>query len=454
MKPHALILAASLVANAILLSLLVFARDPAAKLPFLNNSAPGTTTATAHAAQGAPAGQQAEPSATALSQAIAGRDLATLRDQLRALGLPEEMVRRLVRTLLAEPYYARYRALIAQHRADKSDLLRGDSLSSGFTKDERAELRALSRDVSRQIEALFGSTSPEPDLESARYSYLPHDKADQLRQINRDYAEMRNDLNDEIGRFRIASDEQKLKLLEQERRKDIESLLSPAELLEYDLRHSATASTLRNRLGKLTVSDSEFRALFDLLRPVHDNAATQNLASLGIRANEPLTPDQIAQLKAQREARIAADEQVRLLLGDERYNEYNRAGIADYRNLQTAATRFNLAPATVEQVYGLRNAVSAETLAIANNAALTPEQKKASLAGLATQTRNQVRTALGQEIGDAYLKNSMQWLDRVANGYTVTFSPTGAGVSYKSVAPRQRPPASPAPAPTPDTSKP
>lgn len=444
MKPLALVLAASIAANAFLVTVVVLGRDSVKTLPFLSKQTQTRNqSATASSSPGSSSSVEATP--TALAKAISSRDPATLRDQLRALGLPEEVVRRIVRTILLEPYYNRYRALLAQHNNEKSDLLAGESYSNRLTKEERAELRTLSREGARQAEALFGSTSTEPDLENIRYSYLPSDKADQLRQINRDYAEMRTDLNDEIGRFRVASDDQKLKLLEQERRKDIESVLSPTELAEYDLRHSNTASTLRNRLANLNVSDSEFRALFDIYKPVYDSSATSAIRNF--TPNQALTQEQIAQLKAQRDARAQSEDQARALLGDERYAEYNRTGDYDYRMLQAAATRFSLPQQTIEQVYGLRNTVSAETLNISNNGSLTPDQKKAALSDLANQARTQVRNALGQEIGDAYLKTNMQWLNRVASGNTITFAPTGNSYSSKAVAPRTKPPATATPRP-------
>jgi len=427
MKPLPLILAASLAANSLLLALLCFGPSSAKTLPFFSSKYLGASASTVVDAQ-----------KINLAETLASRNPDLLRDQLRTLGLPEEVVRSLVRALLWGPYYARYRALVALHQGDKSDLLRGGSYYSGFTKEERAELRALSRGINQQIFSLLGSTSIEPELDTLRYGYLPQDKADQIRLINRDYGEMRSDLDQEISRFRVASDDQKLKLLEQERRKDIEALLSPSELVEYDLRHSSTASLLRSRLANINVSDGEFHALFNLLKPVYDASTNSSLPTTAFRPNERLTPEQIAQLTAQRDARAQADEKVRALLGDERFAEYKRAGDYDYRTLQAAAARFNLPQQTIEQVYNLRNTVSAETQQIANNANVEPEQKKAALVAIAEQARTQVRTTLGQEIGDAYLKTNMRWLDRVANGYTVTFSPTNNSSSFKPVAPKPR----------------
>jgi hypothetical protein len=431
MKPFPLFLAASIAANALLLTLLCFGPSSAKTFPFLSNKNPGTSASTTSAAT-------VDAQKINLAETLASHNPDLLRDQLRALGLPEEVVRSMVRSLLWSPYYERYRALVALHKGDTSDLMRGGSYYSGFTKEERTELRTLSRGINQQVFSLLGSNSIEPELDTLRYGYLPQDKADQIRLINRDYAEMRSDLAQEISRFRVASDDQKLKLLEQERRKDIEALLSPSELSEYDMRHSSTASLLRNRLANVNVSDGEFYALFDLLKPVYDISANPGLPSTGPRPNERLSPEQISQLTAQRDARAQADEKVRALLGDERFAEYKRAGDFDYRTLQAAATRFSLPQPTIEQVYNLRNTVSTETQQIANNANLEAEQKKAALATLAEQTRTQVRTALGQEIGDAYLKTNMRWLDRVASGYTVTFSPTSNSSSFKPVAPKTR----------------
>jgi len=425
MKPLPLILAASLTANVLLFTSLGLGSGSTKTLSlFLHKDHSASTSgATSANAQG-----------INLAETLASRNPTALRDQLRALGLPEEVVRRMVRALLWEPYYARYQALIAQHKGDKSDLLRGGSLTSGFTREERAELRTLTRNINQEIFSLLGSSSTEPELDNLRFGYLPQEKSDQLRLINRDYSEMRSDLDQEIGRFRVASDDEKLKLLEQERRKDVEALLSPTELAEYDLRHSGTANMLRNRLTNINVSDDEFRTLFNLLKPTNDN-----FPALNIKPGDQLTPGQIAQLTAQRDARAAAEEQAKALLGDERFAEYKRAGDSDYRNLQSAATRFNLSQQTIEQVYDLRNTVSAETQQIAKNPSLSQPEKKIAMSNLAEQTRTQVHTALGDEIGDAYLKTSMQWLDRVAKGYTVAFSSSGNSTSFKPVVQKIRP---------------
>jgi len=430
MKPSLLLLAVSLVVNAALVVVVCRRPETAASLPLFRHNSDASKNATRPAAEAG--ARDAE-----LARALVSNNPTALRDQLRALGLSERTVRSLVRALLWQPYYERYGSLLASHRSDKPELLRGDGYSTGFTREERAGLRALTHDINQQIFSVLGSNSIEPDLDTLRYSYLPPDKADQLRLINRDYAEMRSDLNQEIGRFRVPSDDDKLKLLEEEHRKDIEAELTPGELVDYDLRHSKTASMLRNRLANLNVTDDEFRSLYDALKPTESTYTT--MSDLGIKPGVALTKEQMATIQAQRTAREQADEKVKSLLGDERYAEYQRATDSDYRNLQAAANRFDLSKQSIEQVYALRATVSAETKRIANDASLEADQKRASLSDLAAQARSQVKSTLGEEIGSAYLNTSMRWLDRVANGFTVTFSPTGNSTSFKPVAPKTPP---------------
>ncbi|MFT3783222.1 MAG: hypothetical protein QM790_14530 [Nibricoccus sp.] len=430
MKPLAVALAASLVANAFLAAAFFFKPAAATGWSWGSVKTHGTTGGSSITSASS---RSSDTSGTQLAETIASRNPAALRDQLRALGLSDEVIRRTIRAVMMERYNDRYRALVALHQGDKSELLRTGGLSNGFTKEERAELRALSREINQQLVALLGPPSAESEIDNARYSFLPQEKVDQLRLINRDYAEMRNDLSDEIGRFRVASDDEKLRMLEQERRKDIESLLSPAELAEYDLRHSPTASMLRYRLANVNITDDEFRSLYNILKPTNNIS----LSALGIKPGVELTPEQRQQLTSLREAQVAAEEQAKTILGEDRYADFKRASDSDYRNLQSAASRFSLPQQAIEQVYGLRNSVSAQSQQIANNTSLDTAAKKAAMAKLADQTRTQVKTALGDEVGEAYLKTSMQWLDRVSKGYAVSFSASGNSTSFKSVNPHK-----------------
>jgi hypothetical protein len=114
--------------------------------------------------------------------------------------------------------------------------------------------------------------------------------------------------------------------------------------------------------------------------------------------------------------------------------------------LCAVADRFNLPAATVNSVFDLRDLGVSESQRIAVDRTMSPEQKTQAMQDLVEGIRSQVRTQLGEEIGNAYLQQNMRWLRSVADGYAVEFTPI-ATVRYRRVAPPPQP--APAPATTP-----
>src|SRR5690606_8329296 len=60
------------------------------------------------------------------------------------------------------------------------------------------------------------------------------------------------------------SDREQLRFLQEEKRRDLESLLSPEELRAYDLRNSPTAQQLRWKMTKMNATEAEYLQIFDL----------------------------------------------------------------------------------------------------------------------------------------------------------------------------------------------
>ena len=81
-------------------------------------------------------------------------------------------------------------------------------------------------------------------------------------------------------------------------------------------------------------------------------------------------------------------------------------------------------------VANLRDDVARESNRIFDDAALTPDQKRAALQTLAQTTRTQITAALGPVSGPAYLKlvdNS--WLAAVERGSAVSFNTGVSGMT-------------------------
>jgi hypothetical protein len=437
MKTSSLLFTASLVLNAALLALLVFAPPSTSSSVFSKTSSPATHPT------GSPqsSDRMAAASPEALATALKSGDHVALRDQLRALGLSEGTVQNVMRAILWQPYLDRQLAINAAKTSSDQPYWRGIQQTGrrSYTREERAELRQLASSLREQILDVLGpqgfdSTSPY----SQRYAFLSPETAAKLVDLDRDYGEMRQEINQESERFKVASDADKLKFLEHERRKDLEATLTPAELEAYNLRFSPAAYTLRNRLAKIDLTEAEYRDLYDLQQAFYNTQSDTALARP--LANQKLTPDQIAQLQARAKDYSTLNQEIRQTLGEERYALYQRASDSDYRQLQAAADRFNLPAEKIDQVYGYRDATSVAAQRIAADPALTPDQKKQALVSLAAQTRQQISAALGDEVAVAYLDKNMKWLERVQAGNVFTVSPDTSRISYKQIAPAPRPP--------------
>lgn len=405
MKPLPVLLVLSLVANLGLATLALQKRG---------SSAPKSTGST-EAAKIAPASSPAAASAQAaaaesLVAAAKSNDAAVTRDQLRALGFPEDVIRSVVRAMVGKHYLDIQKSITAAHST--APYWRNSSAGpfnfGSMTKEERLKLRDASREATKQLEALMG---PDPaDPSANRFAFLPPEKAARARDMMRDYDDLRMQIMAETEGFRVPADDEKIAFLEKEQRKDLAALLSPEELESYDLRNSSTAARLRSQLRDMDVSESEYKALYTAQKAYDDKFTTRATSA-----------DPAARSQAQQQLNA----EIKAALGDDRYNAYLRSQNGEYRSLEAAAKRFNLPQTAVDQVYSAREQTVSAAQRIANDANLNPEQRKQALAALADQTRTQVRTTLGPDVADTYLKNNMRWLDSLQRGQPIAVTPEG-----------------------------
>ena len=373
------LLIVSLAANAALVATLLFFTHPAPTQPIFP-----ATQHTATTTSGTATSADAIPTAA---------ELTALQDRLLTLGLPPDTTREILRVILLKPLQDRQRALLASKTAGLPYWQQPPSNAAAanyFTPDQRAELRALADQIDAVADQVLG-----PDaLNAERYAFLPADKAGALALISRDYAAISADLKTESDIFPVAFDANLRKLILDEQRRDLETTLTPQELADYDLRYSPAALDLRRRFATLPDStEAEYRAAYDL---------TQQIAA--------------ATAAADADAGAAAQQQLRDLLGPDRYAAFQRAGDPDYTALQNAAARFNLPADTINKVYDLRASTAALSQQIATDDTLSPEDKQDAFRSLADQVRNDVRENLGDDIADAYLKNNMLWLNTLSEG--------------------------------------
>jgi hypothetical protein len=156
---------------------------------------------------------------------------------------------------------------------------------------------------------------------------------------------------------------------------------------------------------------------------------------------EPVERDQ-NYWKERQAAEKKLQDDIRAIIGEERFAESIRRQDQDWQQLEAATRRLALAPDTPQKLFALRDPASAAIQQIVENPALTNDQRKAELATLAAKTRAEVRAALGEEGAQAYFKNNgMAWLKELEKGNTVSFRDDSPGYNTKSLPKEPKKPA-------------
>lgn len=321
-------------------------------------------------------------------------DLKSLVARLKAAGFPASVIRTLVVAEVGRQFSDRRKALYSNNKEEAywSNNRRGRMDAATI-----AEARALEKEFRALTKDLLSDLPPDPNSNSDNmqrrvYGDLPAEKIQQLRQLTDDYNELTQEIYSNAQGVLLSEDREKLAYLEKEKRADIEQLLTPAERLEYNLRSSQLANSLRGRFNSFEPTEAEYRAIF---------TAAQAMGMV----DQPASPDQFRQRD---EAILNA---VRSTLTPERFAEYERASNPMYAQASRLVSRLNLPPATAGQLVSVEQASQRQAEAIRRDTTLTAEQRTAQLQTIATQATQQITTMLGGERGmEAYRQFGGGWL--------------------------------------------
>jgi hypothetical protein len=433
MKALTLLLAASLVANAALVTV-VAVRDSASssKDTDLHPSSPAATS-TQPRSSSAKKGDIVLP--PELIAALNANDPESLRDLLRAAGLSDEMMRGIVQQQIWKKYEARFKALNPQMNPDpskpwwKDDRNQQNRWNGGMTKAQREESKRLQREVRDETARLLGPDANRHSWQDQRLSFLPAEKRQALQDIQQDYQELISEVQQDSQGFRLASDSEKIRFLQEEQKRDIEALMTPEERQAYELRSSNTAQQLRWKMTQYDATEQEYMAIFPLQKAFDEKYNPER--------NDPYAEhverDQNF-WKERQEAEKQLQDQIKSLIGEQRYADSLRLQESDWTQLEAATRRLELPADTPTRLYALRDTTASAVKQIADNSNLSNEQKKAALGVLATSTREQVRASLGVEGAEAYFKNNgMSWLKELERGNTIAFRKDSTGWDTKSL---------------------
>src|SRR5258705_1900081 len=202
------------------------------------------------------------------------------------------------------------------------------------------------------------------------------------------------------GGFRNPENRAKVAALRAQREAELAQALGSQDYQEYQLRNSNTARNMRENLTAFQPTEDEFRQIFDARKQFDDQFG--------------LTRDGGDQ--AAREQRQAAqaklDEQLRAVLGEERYIEYTLAKDDRYREMYDSTDRNNLPRTAADALLDIRNTAEQARRELQNNKNLTPEQQMAARQQIQQTTIEMLAQTLGPKADD-YLKNDGRWVNKL-----------------------------------------
>ncbi len=187
-------------------------------------------------------------------------------------------------------------------------------------------------------------------------------------------------------------DREKMLKKQKEMEQKLASLMNPEEYELYQLTMSQTGMMMRMQLDGLDPTEREFRDIFKLQKAFDDEFG-------GVIGMAGMGPDE---MKNRQEAEKLLKQDIKKLLGDERYSDYEMVSDWAYKPLAKVLEKQGLDKAVGRDVWAMKKAAETEVGKIRVDANLSQEQRGEALKAIAEETRNAVRGKLGDKGFESY----------------------------------------------------
>ena len=358
-----------------------------------------------------PAPLQAQPAKAVQSfdwRLVESEDYKKYIANLRSIGCPEETIRDIISADVKKLFDARKRTLNAS--TNKFEYWKAGNLFGSMMNEEKIkqsqELAKEKRDLLKELLGvapeekpdMFGGMNPFESM----LDFLPADKQNQVAEVFQKFqAKMVKGFS---GGSPDAEDMKKIQGMQKEMETELGKILSPDELESYQLRMSQTAMMMRMQLASFDPSEQEFRDIFKLKKSFDDQ-----FGSFGM-----LSQDKTEKQKYN-DAKKDLDGQVKSLLGDSRYQDYERAQDYAYQGIYRVADRNGLGKEAANQVYDMKKAAEEQATKLRGDTTLSPEQRTEALKGIRTETENSIRTVFGDKGWQSYQSQpGAYWLKNIS----------------------------------------
>jgi hypothetical protein len=241
------------------------------------------------------------------------------------------------------------------------------------------------------------SATLDPATRERRYGQLSDEKVDRIDAIVRDYGELRAKLYAERKPGDFQGTQSAQVAVEEDLIKELATVLTPAELEQYEMRSSQSASRLMGNLKNLDVTEAEYAALFraqknyDEADPLRSGVTTQEAMVVRAAAQDELNT------------------QARAVLTDDRFYEYLKGSDANYARLaQFAANHPAITPAMTYELTQIERVYQATMMTLARPGAGGPPspERMGQLTTARKEYQDKITALLGPETAAAYAQRN------------------------------------------------
>jgi hypothetical protein len=275
-----------------------------------------------------------------------------------------------------------------------------------LTAEHDRTMEEAQREFTQSMRAAFGEEIFGGMFSNDEYGFLPSATREKVRRIEQDYDEMSAEITRKLNGVILPTDTAKLELLEREKARDVLAAMTPEERTQFQLRASPTANRVRQQWGDAIESEEIYRHVFALQKSFDE------LYPRDLYADGPPTPETI---RARADADRKLEDDVRAVIGDDKYATFMRTNDPEYQTLMAVTARLNLSKNLAHETYALRDVYAARSMEINADATLSPDERSKRITALTALAKNDLSTKLGHD-GAVAFAPSAPWLEMLKEG--------------------------------------
>lgn len=325
---------------------------------------------------------------------------------LRAIGCPEQTIQDIVIAEVDKLYAGKEAAL--RLRTEHLKPWEVFAVSTRVTMERERKLRQLLREKRDLLKELLGIDVPleapsslggglagrDSRFEKA-FQDLPEGKRGAVRAIQEDYWDKLEELNLRTMGFWEPEDQEEQRRLKIEYRTALAKTLTGDELLDFDLATSSVGNRVRSEFSALSATAQEMREIFRARWKLDEEAS----------ALAPSDPNDPQAARKRAEARQLAENEIKSILGEQRYADYQRSRDPQFRNLARLAQETGLPSDTAIKAWDAQRLARDESNKLRSNPDFTPEQRDQLMRQMQAELDAAMTQLLGREAFDRFQQN-------------------------------------------------